>query len=122
MKAPAIATGAPKPAAPSMSAPKQNATSRTCRRRFLHDLELPGFDGNVVQVDSGEHDPGYFQQAERHPVTETEGREGKRHAEKHDRYERCSQRAEDRAPVWPDLQSDQQSEQDNDGKRGHQRR
>src|ERR1700683_2411833 len=33
MNAPAIATGAPKPAAPSMNAPKQNATSSTCRRR-----------------------------------------------------------------------------------------
>ena len=33
MKAPAIATGAPNPAAPSIKAPKQKATSRTCRRR-----------------------------------------------------------------------------------------
>ena len=33
MNAPAIATGAPKPAAPSMNAPKQKATSRTCNRR-----------------------------------------------------------------------------------------
>ena len=33
MKAPAIATGAPKPAAPSMKAPKQKATSRSWRRR-----------------------------------------------------------------------------------------
>ena len=33
MNAPAIATGAPKPAAPSMNAPKQNATSSAWRRR-----------------------------------------------------------------------------------------
>src|ERR1700686_756565 len=33
MNAPAIATGAPNPAAPSMNAPKQNATSNTCNRR-----------------------------------------------------------------------------------------
>ncbi len=33
MNAPAIATGAPNPAAPSMKAPKQNATNKTCSRR-----------------------------------------------------------------------------------------
>ena len=33
MKAPAIATGAPNPADPSMKAPKQNATSSNCSRR-----------------------------------------------------------------------------------------
>ena len=33
MKAPAIATGAPNPAAPSMNAPKQKATSSTWSRR-----------------------------------------------------------------------------------------
>ena len=30
-----IATGVPKPAAPSMNAPKLNAISRACRRRSL---------------------------------------------------------------------------------------
>ena len=33
MNAPAIATGDPKPAQPSMKAPKQNATSNSCNRR-----------------------------------------------------------------------------------------
>ncbi len=71
MKAPAIATGAPNPAQPSMNAPKQNATSKNLQaaiRRdsgdgLLHDFELAGFDGNVIEVHRGEHDPGNFQNA-----------------------------------------------------------
>ena len=45
MKAPAIATGAPNPAAPSMKAPKQNATSRSCRRR---SAVIPATDSFMI--------------------------------------------------------------------------
>ena len=43
MKAPAIATGAPNPAAPSMKAPKQKATSSTCSRRSGVMLAIDSF-------------------------------------------------------------------------------
>src|SRR6266487_2227348 len=45
MKAPAIATGAPKPAAPSMNAPKQNATSSNCSRR---SAVIPATDSFMI--------------------------------------------------------------------------
>jgi len=45
MKAPAIATGAPNPAAPSMKAPKQNATSSSCRRR---SAVIPATDSFMI--------------------------------------------------------------------------
>ena len=45
MKAPAIATGAPKPAAPSMKAPKQNATSKSWRRR---SAVIPATDSFMI--------------------------------------------------------------------------
>jgi len=45
MKAPAIATGAPKPAAPSMNAPKQNATISSCRRR---SAVMPATDSFMI--------------------------------------------------------------------------
>src|SRR6266568_1779405 len=45
MKAPAIATGAPKPAAPSMNAPKQNATRSSCSRR---SAVMPATDSFII--------------------------------------------------------------------------
>src|SRR6266550_4692313 len=45
MKAPAIATGAPNPAAPSMKAPKQNATSSSCNRR---SAVMPATDSFMI--------------------------------------------------------------------------
>src|SRR6266699_2211035 len=45
MKAPAIATGAPNPAAPSMNAPKQKATSRSCNRR---SAVMPATDSFMI--------------------------------------------------------------------------
>src|SRR6266566_3559316 len=45
MKAPAIATGAPNLAAPSMKAPKQNATSSSCRRR---SAVIPATDSFMI--------------------------------------------------------------------------
>src|SRR6266540_3375850 len=75
MKAPAIATGAPNPAAPSMQAP----VGRDARHRLLHDLELAGEDGNVVEVDRRQNDPGDFQHAEADAVQKTHPRERERH-------------------------------------------
>ena len=45
MKAPAIATGAPNPAAPSMNAPKQKATSSSCNRR---SAVIPATDSFMI--------------------------------------------------------------------------
>jgi len=45
MNAPAIATGAPNPAAPSMNAPKQNATIKSCRRR---SAVIPATDSFMI--------------------------------------------------------------------------
>ena len=45
MKAPAMATGAPNPAAPSMNAPKQKATSNTCSRR---SAVIPATDSFMI--------------------------------------------------------------------------
>ena len=42
-KAAEIATGAPKPAAPSMNAPKQNATSTACSRRSAESRATDAF-------------------------------------------------------------------------------
>ena len=55
--APAIATGAPKPAAPSMKAPKQKAIMSACSlpvgrhagQRGADDLKLAALDGEVVE-------------------------------------------------------------------------
>ena len=46
----------------------QAAIGRDAGDGFLHDFELAGFDGNVVEVDGGENDPGDFQDAERDAV------------------------------------------------------
>ncbi len=45
MNAPAMATGAPNPAAPSMNAPKQKATIRSCRRR---SAVIPATDSFMI--------------------------------------------------------------------------
>ena len=66
-----IATGVPKPAAPSMKAPKQNAISSTWMRRslptpgdgVLDDFEIAGFDGDVVDEDGAQNDPADREQS-----------------------------------------------------------
>ena len=72
---PAIATGAPPPPVPSRKAPKQKAirmswmplVGRKRRDRFLHHLELARLDGDVIQEDRGDDDPGDPEQAEDDP-------------------------------------------------------
>ena len=74
--APVIATGAPPPPAPSSSAPKAKAISRTCRRRSLEMSptdcltisNLPGLDRDVVDEDGGDHDPGDAEPAEHQAI------------------------------------------------------
>ena len=86
--APAIATGAPPPPVPSRNAPKQNAISTSCSRlsdgqcgdRVLHHLELPGLDGDVVEEDRRDDDPGDAGHAEHDPAARRPD-ECRRHAE-----------------------------------------
>ncbi len=77
----------------------QPAVGRDPRDRLLHDLELAGEDGNVVEIDRRQHDPGDLQHAESDSVHEAHGREPQRHPEDDhgDRHRRS--RAGDRAPV-----------------------
>src|SRR5712692_3358271 len=108
MKAPAMATGAPNPAAPSMNAPKQNATSKTCRRR---SAVIPATDSfmisnwpvsteNVIEINGRQHDPSYLQQTKGDAVPEAHGSQCQRHLEDEDGHHDGRQGARNGAPMW----------------------
>ena len=90
--------------------------------RFFHDFKLPGLDGNVVEINRSQHDPGNLQQPECNPVSEAHGRQGERHFEEYNRHGSRGRGAGNRAPVWLDLQTNQQPEQDEDRKSRNQGR
>ncbi len=125
-----MATGAPNPAAPSMKAPKaerhqqhlQAAVGGNPSDRFLHDFELAGLDGDVVEKNCRQHDPGNLQQAKSDTVTKTRDRQNHRHLEKYDGDHCRSRRTRDGAPVRLDLQPNQQPEQHKNGQGCNQRR
>ena len=92
-KAAEIATGAPKPAAPSMKAPKEKAdqdrldpaVAREPGDRRLHDLELPGRDREVVEEDRRDDQPDDPEQREDHPDARPGEDQLDRHPEDADR-------------------------------------
>ena len=126
-----IATGVPNPAAPSMKAPKLKAISSTWMRRSsarpaivcLHDFELPGVDGDVVDEDRAQHDPA-DRAAARTPRRRprTCARQLARHAVDEDRDRQRRGQADQRRQVRPHVEEREQPEQHDDRDRGDERR
>src|SRR6266487_275682 len=96
----------------------QAPVGRDARHRLLHDLELAGEDGNVVEVDRHQNDPGDFQHAEGDAVQKTHPRERQRHPEDADRDQDGRPGPGNRAPVRLHPQSGQEAEQDQDRESG----
>ena len=87
---------------------------------LLHDFELAGFDGDVVEEDGGDDDPDNFHEAERGAVEEAGDGEFGGHAEDEDGAEDGGGGAGDGAPVGADFKPGEESEEDNDGEGGDQ--
>src|SRR6266496_5109621 len=49
----------------------QAAIGGDAGNRFFHDLELAGFDRDVIKIDGRQHDPSYFYKSESNTVLET---------------------------------------------------
>jgi hypothetical protein len=119
MKAPAMATGAPNPAAPLDECAKAERHQQYLKApvwsdagdRFLHDLELACLNRDVIEKNSCEHDPGYLQQTEGHSVPKTYCRKRHRHSKKHDRHDRRRECSGNRAQMGFHLETGEQSEQ-----------
>ena len=92
------------------------------RDRFLHGLELPCFNRDVIKKNCGEHDPGYLQQTEGNTVLEAHGRKRHRHSKKHDRHGRRRECSGNRAQVGFHLETGEQSEEDKNRQRRNQGR
>ena len=115
-----MATGAPNPAQPSMKAPKQKATRRSCRRRcdgrdgLLHDFKLAGFDGDIVEKHRGDDDPDNLQQPKACAVEKAACSEASRHPENGNGDNHGRGRTGDGAQVGAHLEPGEQTQQNDD--------
>jgi hypothetical protein len=124
-----MAMGVPKPAAPSMNAPKLNAISSSWMRRSTGQpgdgppdlLELAGLDRDVVDEDRAEHDPANREEPEGGPVGGGRGGRLDRHPEDHDRDQQRGAQPGQGRDVRLDPQQPQQPQQHDDRQGGHQR-
>jgi hypothetical protein len=115
-----IATGAPKPAMPSMSAPKQNAGQPG--ERAADDVEIAARHGEVVEEHRADHDPADRPQTERHPVRRGGNGQRQRHApHEPSQHERRRRRRHCGAP-WRYAEDSQQQREKERGHRGDKRR
>ena len=89
--------------------------------RLLHDFKLPGLDGNIVEVDRGQNDPGDFQNTEGYAVSKAERSQRGRHLEKNDRNRHRRRRPGNGTPVRLHFKAGQQAEKHDDGKSRNQR-
>ena len=125
-----MATGAPNPAMPSMSAPKQKATSSTwmrrsereARERSADDVEVAALDRQVVEEHRREHDPADRPQPEGHAVGRRGDRQRQRHAPHDHREHERGARADDRRAPRRDAQHREHDREDQQRQGRHQGR
>src|SRR5579859_1128372 len=86
---------------------------------LLHDFELAGLDGDVVEKDGGDDDPDNFEEA----IGGTVGKAGKSqlrgHVEDEDGAKNRGSGAGNGAEMGADFEAGEQAEKDNDGKRSN---
>ena len=100
----------------------QAAIRRDARDGLLHDFELAGFDGNIVEVHCREHDPRNFQDAKRHAISKSRNGKCGRHVKDENADDDGGESAGDCTPVRLHFQSGEQCEEHDDGQRGNERR
>jgi hypothetical protein len=108
-----MATGVPKPAAPSIAGQAGDG--------LLDHLELPRLDGDVVDEDGVEDDPADGQEAEGRAVEGGGRGGGGRHAVDADGDAPGQDQAQDGGPVGLDVEEGQRAEQRHHGDGGDQR-
>ena len=124
-----IATGVPNPAAPSMNAPNENATSSAWMRRSadsradrrFDDVELPRRDGQVVEEDRVDDDPADREEAVGGAVHRRAERGGRRHAVDPDRHGERRDQPGERRPMRLPFEDAERDQQQHDRHRGGER-
>src|SRR6185437_12825736 len=77
---------------------------------LFHNLELAGFNGDVVEIDGGDHDPDNLQQTKAGAIKKTGQGQPGGHSKSYDCAEDRCGCAGDRANVGGDAESGEQSE------------
>src|SRR5271167_2124480 len=88
---------------------------------LLHDFELAGFDGDVVEKYGGDDDPDDFEEAVGGAVKKAADSHLRGHVEYEDGAENCSGGASDGAEVRANFEAGEQAEKNHDGQSGDQR-
>jgi len=83
--------------------------------RLFHDFELPGLDGDVVEINRGENDPGNLQHTESDAIPKADGGKLRRHSKKENCDSNRRTGTRHGAPVWLKFEARQHAQQDNDG-------
>ena len=94
----------------------QPAIRRDRCYRFLHDVELAGFHGNVVEKYRRDDNPDDFQSAKSDPVEKAGGGELDRHSENRSGAQYGGRCAGDCAKVRAHLEAGEKSQQNHNGK------
>src|SRR5713226_8562729 len=95
----------------------QTAIGRDRGDGLLHDFELAGFDGNVVEKNGGDDDPDDFEEAKSRAVEKATNSEARGHSENDDCANDGGCGAGDGAKMRPHSKSRQQAQQDDDWQR-----
>jgi hypothetical protein len=86
---------------------------------LLHDFELAGFDGDVIEKDGSDDDPNDFEETESGAVKETgNGQEG-RHLKGENGHEDGGPSAGNGAKMSLDAQAGQKTKKDKDRESGY---
>ncbi len=86
---------------------------------LLHDLELPGFDRDVVEKDRGDDNPDNFEKAKGTAIEEAGKGEAYRHAKDSDGDDNGRGSTGDGAPMRANFQAGKQAKEHDDGERGN---
>src|SRR5271163_4699904 len=89
---------------------------------LLHDFELAGFDGDVVEKDGRDDDPDDFKEAVGGAVEKTADGHLSRHVEDEDGAENGGGGAGDGAEMRANFEAGEQTEKNDDGESGDERR
>src|SRR5262249_53217941 len=89
--------------------------------RLLHDFELAGIDGDVIEKNGGDYDPDDFEKPERCAVEEAAGGKLIGHLKNDDCHQNCGNGSSNRAQMGTNLESCEQAEENDEGEGGNER-